>query len=743
MLEIAILMISLFLVLWISPAFSNSPNSLPSFIVKSSVGVAAYDGRTLRDPRPEESPPFLGYPDDLLSGGLNAAGLQNPMPPLFADPRHPTPTELRRHALYTNFRAIVDTTSAGGFGCFWGPDLAPDFGPEVAHGLIPGIEYIASMNLAEKGSIINTVPIAVQIPDHFDLENPCIFLAPPSGSRGYYGGISIGEWGLFKGCAVVLSGKGTGTGVHHLDRDEVYDRNGMLTTAVAAADQAQFAVRKSMELNRFIEDHPNRMAMKHAHSEINCERLWGDLALLSVEFALWALNDWFGRLTTTFTGEDERLYLSKRNFSTKNTRVIASGLSNGAGAVLRAVEKDLNGVIDGVVTASPNITPDSTGKFEIDVNGRRFVGHGASLYHTSTLMGIYAPCAALSPSLQNTPCNSDPIGAPEGARVNRCNALHAMGLLTSKTTAAQADEALEILRSYGYESEQQDLLAGHEWLNMWRSISATYAAAHGRFAVWEKIGGITFGATDRQTGKPVPISREGAASLFSVSSGIAPTEEINIINEASANGPVLENLSISRSSNLQDLNLEGALYFRYLATGDACLLAKGLNGSDRRNHERVQNGIRETIATADLHGTPALIVTGRSDALIFPNFHSRPYYGLNQLVEGEKSRLRYIEVTHAQHFDAMISNLWLDPRTQAAQFVPLHYYLLKALDWMFDYLSGKKTELPPSQVVRAKPRGVKAYCKEDAGSDLLPEIKAVPDADDRITFDGNSLEIPA
>ena len=60
----------------------------PGFIVRGTVNVTDYDAVTLRD----------GYPDDLLSGGLNAAGLQGAAP-AFADPAAPTDSEIRRLAL--------------------------------------------------------------------------------------------------------------------------------------------------------------------------------------------------------------------------------------------------------------------------------------------------------------------------------------------------------------------------------------------------------------------------------------------------------------------------------------------------------------------------------------------------------------------------------------------------------------------------------------------------------------------
>jgi hydroxybutyrate-dimer hydrolase len=194
---------------------------------------------------------------------------------------------------------------------------------------------------------------------------------------------------------------------------------------------------------------------------------------------------------------------------------------------------------------------------------------------------------------------------------------------------------------------------------------------------------------------------------------------------------------------LKDLNLDGARCFRYLATADTSLLNGPETRKDMRRLQRVQRGIEETRTTGDLNGTPTILLFGRSDALVFPNYHSRPYYGLNQVVEGKKSRLSLIEVVNAQHFEAFISNLWLDPAT-GVQFVPLHYYLFQALDWMYDYLKGVEEDLPPSQVVRPVPRGLEAYKASDAGGVLLPDIESEPLPGDKITFDDSAkvLSIP-
>jgi hydroxybutyrate-dimer hydrolase len=704
-------------------------NGSPAGVVPGSLEVTRYDG----------------IADDLLSGGLNADGLQSASPPGFADPLNPTPAEVRRRAIYTNFRAITDMTTAGGYGLFWGPRLAPAF-KGATPGLIPGVEYKALIKVKPSPGSVNNVPVAVQIPDHFDPDDPCILLAPPSGSRGYYGGIAVGEWGLFEGCAVVLPGKATGTGFHLLATDDVYDRDGVLKPADETGRKAQFAVRKTARLKKFLNEHPHRVAVKHAHSRINPERIWGDLALRGIGFAFWALNDHYDRPLDCFSeGGDHEKNNKNRDrrcgFTPDNTRVIASGTSNAAGTSLRALEKDHKGLIDGLVVIEPNINPDSAGKFAIDFGGDIFEGHGTSLFDNHTLMGIYAPCAALSPSLAGTPLNLEPIGAPAGSRAARCESLKASGLLTAGTLVEQADEALGILRDHGYYEEQDTLLASHEWLNLWRSLNPTYANAHGRFAVWDNLCGVSFAASDG-TGAPAPLPPENAAILFTVSSGIPPTGGVQLINDGAANGPIVENLSVSPTSGLQDLNLDGALCFRHLATGDAALLSEPRGMGEFIRYLRVQRGIEETRTTGDLHGTPAIILAGRSDALVFPNYHSRPYYGLNQVVEGKQSRLSYIEVTNAQHFDALISTLWVDPETKAVQFAPLHYYLFHALDWMNAYLRGERSTLPPSQVVRPEPRGMEAYKASDAGSSLLPDILDNPAPGDRIAFDGSTLKIP-
>jgi hydroxybutyrate-dimer hydrolase len=246
-------------------------------IVHGSVQITTYDGVT----------------DDLLSAGLNQAGLVSAVPPGFVDPLNPTPAELRRRAIHGNYRGIVDTVPGGGMGLLWGPQSpgTPVF-PDATFGLIPGVEYKAYLRAPEAHGHINNVPAAVQIPRHFNPSKPCIVAAAPSGSRSLYGGIAIAEWGLFKGCAIALPGKGTDTGFHLLGPEAanyaVDDLNGVYGRAETIGDDAQFALRPSPKLNDYIDDNPYRVATKHAHSQINPERLWG-------RFAWTGSNSPFGR----------------------------------------------------------------------------------------------------------------------------------------------------------------------------------------------------------------------------------------------------------------------------------------------------------------------------------------------------------------------------------------------------------------------------------------------------------------
>jgi hydroxybutyrate-dimer hydrolase len=685
-------------------AFATPVVADDSPIVRGSLKVTEYDGIT----------------DDLLSAGLNQAGLMSAVAPGFVDPLNPTPAELRRRAIHGNYRGIVDTVPGGGISLLWGPGApgSPSFAAPVVPGLIPGVEYKAYLRLPDRHPHVNNIPAAVQIPRHFDPAKPCIVAAMPSGSRSLWGGIAIAEWALFKGCAVALPGKGTDTGFHLLggamSAYAADDRDGVTGSAAALGDDAQFAVRRSHRLDAYLEGNPDRIATKHAHSQVNPERLWGKFALQGIEFAFWALNDHY----------DSK---GKKRFDRKNTLVIAAGASNGGGMALRALEDDHKGLIDGVVVTEPNIGPQA-GRFTIKFGSDApFDPAGTTIYDSMTLMSLYAACAAHAPGAFGTV-----LFGPQALGINRCTSLKENGLISGATLAEQSASALAVIRAHGYATAQDWGIASHDTLGLWRALQVTYANAYGRFGVAEHLCGMSFAAIDA-VGRPAPLAAAIAKRLFADSSGVPPTGGLQLIADRATNGPILEGLAVSGSTGRTDLNIDGALCFRSLQTSE------GLDSAeDFFNHARVRFGMREVGTSGRLHGKPAIIIHGRRDALVFPNLHSRAYYALNQQEEGRRSRLSYIEVSSGQHFDAFISSLFVGPT--GVQFAPLHYYFVQAMDTMYAHLTAGGP-LPPSQVVRPTPRGLQLYTPANVPA-LLPPMRQSPPAADRISFDDGVLSIP-
>ena len=185
---------------------------------------------------------YDGVTNDLLTAGLGRSGLESATPPGFVDPLHPTPEELRRLAIYNNYRALIDPTPGGGFGTLYGPNVTADGVVTTSQGLIAGDEYIAFENGDDGRS---RVTMMVQVPDSFDPTASCIVAAPSSGSRGVYGAIATaGEWGLKHGCAVAYTDKGTGTGAHDLQNDTVNLIRGERADAAQAGDDSNFTARR-------------------------------------------------------------------------------------------------------------------------------------------------------------------------------------------------------------------------------------------------------------------------------------------------------------------------------------------------------------------------------------------------------------------------------------------------------------------------------------------------------------------
>jgi len=658
---------------------------------------------------------YDGVANDLLTGGLGKTGLQAAAPPAFADLLNPTSAELRTRAIYNNYRALVDMTTAGGYGVLYGPNIDLNGGNTLGEGKIAGDEYLA---YADKGSGRKNVTMMVQVPASFDPRNPCIVTAVSSGSRGVYGAIgTAGDWGLKRGCAVAYSDKGTGNGAHDLQANTVNLIDGVRQSAATAGKASNFTADLSpTALAAFNAATPNRFAFKHAHSQQNPEKDWGKHTLQSIEFAFFVLNEKFG---------------DRQPIKRSNTIVIASSASNGAGAAIAAAEQDKDGLIDGVAVSEPQIQPRQVHGLAIQRGGNPpFIGGGKALYDYFTLANLLQPCARLSPSVADSP-GIALVNATLAA--NRCASLKAKGVLSASNTTDQANEALAMLRGAGWEPESNLLHASHYGTSATPGVTVTYANAYGRSSVADNLCGFSFGATSTVApiGVPTAIAPAAVAQIFASGNGVPPTGGINIINNNSVGGPLLDGISVSPSSNLADLNADGALCLRSLFS------SAGLTGTARKNAERVRQGIEKVLRDGDLRGKPVIIVHGRSDTLVPVNFSSRYYFGLNKLEEGRRSGLHYYEITNAQHFDTFIGLLpGYDTRL-----VPLHVYLIQALNLMYAHLkSGAR--LPPSQVVDTVPRGGTPGAAPPITPANVPPIPQSPAAGKLITFSGRTVHVP-
>lgn len=644
---------------------------------------------------------YDGLNNDLLTAGLGATGLAGAAPSV-ANPVAPTPEELRRLTIYNNYRALVDVSADGGYGRLYGP-LVGAVGYAKDHdGKVAGTEYLALLD-GKRGSHgddddgNSRVTVALQVPETFDPANACMVTATSSGSRGVYGAIGTsGEWGLKKGCAVVYVDKGTGTGFFDLQNRKGYTVQGEFVDADRTVEPLNFDPKiQRRELDRYNRDNPNRWAIKHAHSQENPEQDWGTDTLRAIQFGFYQLNRHFA---------DDK---SVGRITPANTLVIASSVSNGGAGALRAAEEDKNGWIDGVAVSEPNVNPKRDRSFTIQQgNGQPLAEHGRPLYDYMTFYTLYEGCAAAT--------------AANARAAQVCTDLKSRGLIDSGgPLEAQVAEARERIRQHGILPEQNVLAALYWSVNVHQSVAVAYANAYSRASVTDNLCGFSYAFADA-TDKPAPLPAANAALAFSGSNGVPPTVGIQLIR----NGVSTTTVG-GVAAPMTDI--DGAVCLRNLWTaGDK----SQRGGDDRDPAKRLSKGVEDVLTTSALRGKPAVIIHGRSDALVAVNHSSRSYYGS---ALKKRQNIRYYEVTNAHHLDAFNALPAL-----AAAFVPLHVYFIEGLDRLYDHLKSGEA-LPPSQVVHTVPRG--AGAPPITVANVPPIAETVADKD-RITFDGSVLRIP-
>ena len=669
-------------------------NKKPDYI-KGAIVSTTYDGNT----------------NDLLTAGLGKTGLQGAAPAV-ADPVNPTVEELRKLAIYNNYRALVDMTTNGGYGVLYGPNVDINGVAGTGEGKIAGEEHIA---YADDGTGKQNVTMMVQIPSTFNTAAACIVTAASSGSRGVYGAIgTAGEWGLKHGCAVAYTDKGSGNGAHDLAANAVNNMRGTRVTAFAAGTDSQFTASLSAaELAAYNAAFPNRWAWKHAHSQQNPEKDWGRDTLRSIEFALYMLNEKYGQRNGATVAV---------TLTAANTLVIASSVSNGGGAALAAAEMDTDGLIDGVAVAEPQVQVTLPSTITIKRGATTVTGGGKGLYDYFTIANLYEPCAALAPASTGAPLLA---GVNVAAATNRCEALASRGLIAIGDAATEGTAALNVMLNNGWEAESIPFMPTH-YLFAVLPVTLTYANSYGKASVKDNLCGYSFAGTSATTFMPVPIAATSAAQVFGIGNGVPPTAGVNIVNNNAVGGPALDAASISPSTGKADYNVDGALCLREQLTAQT-LVATTLSAS-----------IAAVKRSGNLRGKPAVIVHGRSDTLVPVNHSSRPYYALNKSVEAG-SRLAYYEVTNAQHFDSFVGTAAF--AGYDTRLVPLHRYFIQAMDIMYANLRNG-TAIPPSQVVRTTPRGGTPGAAPAITASNVPPISASPTTANQITFSNNTLTVP-
>ena len=566
--------------------------------------------------------------DDLLTAGLGIGGLRNMAPPAFADAARPTPQELRRRAIWTNWRGIADLSPTGGYGEVYG---------SVAN--VPGREFSAFATVA---GAKQPHRVLVQVPDGFDAGKRCVVVTASSGSRGIYGAIAVaGAWGLPKGCAVAYTDKGAGTDYYDID-----------THTGVKLDGTRGALGEALAFLPDVAAGASGVAFKHAHSGDNPEADWGRHVRQAAEFALSALD---------------RAFPQASPFTFENTRVIAVGISNGGGAVLRAAEMEGSGSdeswLDAVVAAEPNIYTPAPG--------------ARTLYDYTTEAALLMPCALLHLPAESLP--QPPLRAQaEPLWTARCASLKTAGLVAGSDAKAQAKSAYDQLHANGWTDEALTAGALSVGFDLWRAVAVTYASAYARAGIGEHPCGYSFAAQNPDFSPRAATEAERNA-WFADGSGIPPGAGVGIVDTKLAP---------------PDFTLPGLQCLRgLLETGSGTSLRKG---------------IAETQAAVPREGLPVVVIHGLDDGLVPPAFGSAPYVAASRAAGRQVS---YWQVKHAQHFDGFLAL-----PAYGARYVPVLPYVYAALDQVSAQLDGKGKQ-PVDAVIESKPRGAGAV---EAGQFAIP-----------------------
>jgi len=508
-----------------------------------------------RDSDPTASAMHIAEYPDLVSAGLALEGLRGTIP-VPDDLEAPSVAELRAMSLHTQFSSLSAIRTANGLG-------------ELTRQGLPKIAGVEIMTLRSLPGHDHSARALLQIPEGFDASRPCLVVAPASGSRGVYGAVPLAApWALPRGCAVVYSDKGAGTDYFDHATGTGVQLNGQRVRSgdsELAFEPTDTAITGPL------------IAAAHAHSQINVEAFWGEVTLDAIRWALGQLGSRFESLRPD------------------QVTVIATGLSNGGHAVLRALEADEAGLIDAVVSVMPNISPPDT----------------AHLYEYAAMAALYQPCLLGDAEFAVGLPFANPLLI--GAGRSRCQSLFEAGMLNEPSPA----EAGRVLREFGFDQDSLTFSAATVALDIWRVVLANYASAYLKAPADAMPCGFRFEAPAAS-----PAQKQ---AWWATASGSPPGNGVVLVDTLLDEHPTDPHFS-----------------------GLRCLHAL-------TNDERLQTSLAATRAEARWpHDIPVFIVHGQHDGLIPAVFSSRPYV---DRARANGMTVDYREIAGGQHFDAFLNVL--------------------------------------------------------------------------------------
>ena len=160
---------------------------------------------------PIDAKDYDGTADDLLTGGLGWDGWKRRFRPLAADP---SAAELRRRAIHTNYRAVLDITTAGGYGRLYAQrELGRRGGLDAGSRQDRRHRYLA---YADDGSGRQNVTLMVQVPDAFDPDQSLHRDGDGLARARVRRHRCVGRMGVQARLRRRYTDKGTGNGLHDL-----------------------------------------------------------------------------------------------------------------------------------------------------------------------------------------------------------------------------------------------------------------------------------------------------------------------------------------------------------------------------------------------------------------------------------------------------------------------------------------------------------------------------------------------